>query len=186
MDKKKEPEKKKPYVLGAHSLSSMFRITSQDKLTAAMKTAAECGAQIYEIPFLLCELSIDSVATAAHYAGITEIALCHFFPWDAKKGPVAGDPLGDFTQRAEALYNIKRICHAAEGLRMRGIKVRTIDGPTWGGAWRISIAFLERNNLPVRPLFSSTPAICAMISTLSSRWNLSVRSRTKLPEAPRP
>lgn len=124
----------KQFISGAHWLSVAFTLSNYTMLQRAMETTVRNGATLFEIPYLLCQLEWFKVAMAAKAAGITEISLCHFWPYDPDTGkPVCGDPLGSPEDFERALATIDEIIYAVGILRANGITVRFIDGPTWGG-----------------------------------------------------
>lgn len=101
------PPPKVELLLGAHSLSSLYEINNFAVLRGVMKSAAQRGAKVFEIPYLLCKLKWESVARAAKEAGIREIALCHF--WPVAEGIfVCGNPLGDEAAIEQAMETLDK------------------------------------------------------------------------------
>lgn len=117
------------FKFGGHSLMWMFKIQSRKKLLRAMKTVVKSGGTVFEIPYALCLLSWEVVAEVAKEAGITEVVICHFWPYDDKGRAVFGDPLGSDDDVRRAHETLEKITDAALELRANGIIVRTIDGP---------------------------------------------------------
>lgn len=117
------------FKFGAHSLMWMFKVQSRKKLLSAMKTVVKSGGTVFEIPYAICLLSWEVVAEVAKEAGITEIVICHFWPYDKKGAATLGDPLGSGEDIMRAQHTMEKIIDAALELRANGIIVRVIDGP---------------------------------------------------------
>lgn len=154
-------------ILGAHSLSFTFKVNDAAALFGAMKATADRGGTLFEIPFALCELPWKTVALTAAQAGITEIAICHFFPGDES----LGDPLNDDTGKVQlAVDTFTAIIAAIEILRENGMLVRFVDGPsifvlgkaydgmTWHVAKVRAVAFLRK----VSEMFEEADLILAL------------------------
>jgi sugar phosphate isomerase/epimerase len=151
----------KKIILGAHSLSAMFTVKNYVRLQNAMRATAARGGTLFEIPYLLCKLSWEKVAQAARYAGIKEIALCHFWPMNPDGTSVCGDPLGSVEEVKRALSTLNAITVAVRILRGNGIVVRFIDGPTWGGlGWDYHSLSLEEKHLRVISFLKQAGTIC--------------------------
>ena len=135
-------------ILGAHSLSSMFTVKSYVGLKAIMEATARRGGKLFELPYLLCRLKWQAVAKAARQAGITELALCHFWTINKDGSSVCGNPLGDLAEVERALGTLDDIISAARVLREGGLTVRFIDGPTWGGLGWDYTSLRESEKLP--------------------------------------
>ncbi len=143
------------FILGAHSLSAMFSIQSCAALKEAMRTTTDNGGTLFEIPYLLCKLPWESVATVARRTRIREISLCHFFPRNLQGAP-AGDPLGTKAEVKKALSAIDDIIKAAAIIRKDGIKVRFIDGPTWGClGWEYAMPIEEKRERAAQFLYQA-------------------------------
>lgn len=117
---------------GAHSLSYTFNIDDRDTLHNAMEITARNGGKIFEIPYVLCKLPWREVAQIARNTLIEEISLCHFWAKDKDDEPIWGDPLGDTNEAATALTMVDAIISAGRVIRDHGVRMRFIDGPSWG------------------------------------------------------
>lgn len=123
-------------IWGGHSLSVMFMIDTNEKLNElelAMKEVVSRGGEIFEIAYGLVggPITWNDIATAAKNAGIKEIVICHFWGTDGKGKPLTGDPLGNPSEAVTAVeVFVNGILGAVNTLRMYGIRVTTINGPT--------------------------------------------------------
>lgn len=114
----------------AHWLASFFVLNAGDgaRLTAAAKQAKEAGAIGFELIWhALNKMSAAETALALKAAGMFRASMCIFFP-DGMGDPLSNNP----TEFDLAVKNFRQACGFICELRIHGIEINFIDGPS---AW---------------------------------------------------
>ena len=118
---------KRPF--GMHWLAALGVVNAGQAqlLEAAVAIAKSCGCNLFELACApINGLTAEETAQAVLAGGINTVSFCRFFPEDG----ACGDPLGDDTQRGQALETFQHDVAFILDLRKYGLTVNTITGPS--------------------------------------------------------
>lgn len=116
---------------GVHWLAFLPAIgnTNDDQraLTDAVRKAREAGAELFELAcYPINGLTARQTAEALKEGGITQASYCRFYPGDGS----CGDPLGEQGLVNQALATFHQDLTFIETLRIEGITVKYMTGPS--------------------------------------------------------